>query len=99
MTIERQVASTCRILVMESASTSRTRETLLGRLRRDPTDQAAWGEFVERYSPQIYGWCRGWRLQDADAQDVTQEVLVILARRMATFDYDPARSFRAWLKT
>ena len=84
---------------METDPTSRTRETLLGRLRQNPTDQTAWGEFVERYSPQVYGWCRGWRLQDADAQDVTQEVLVILARRMATFDYDPTRSFRAWLKT
>jgi RNA polymerase sigma-70 factor (ECF subfamily) len=72
---------------------------LLGRLRGDPTDQAAWGEFVDRYGRKIYAWCRQWNLQDADAQDVTQTVLVRLARRLATFTYDSSRSFRGWLRT
>jgi RNA polymerase sigma-70 factor (ECF subfamily) len=76
-----------------------TRVTLLGRLRRDPTDQAAWSEFADRYSSMIYGWCRRRGLQHADAEEVTQEVLVKLVEEMRTFVYDPARSFRAWLKT
>jgi RNA polymerase sigma-70 factor (ECF subfamily) len=38
-------------------------------------------------------------LQDADARDVTQLVLVRLARRLATFRFDPARSFHGWLRT
>jgi RNA polymerase sigma-70 factor (ECF subfamily) len=79
-----------------SASTS---PTLLGRLRRVPADQAAWAEFADRYGRKIYDWCRQWRLQEADAQDVTQEVLLKLARKMQTFAYDPSQSFRAWLKT
>lgn len=83
---------------MDSASVSRTSATLLGRLR-DPNDQAAWAVFVDRYGPNIYGWCRRWGLQEADAEDVTQNVLLTLARRMSAFVYDPARSFRAWLKT
>src|SRR5262245_20361898 len=78
---------------------SKTDVTLLARLRHDPKDQAAWGDFVARYGPKILGWCRRWRLQQADSQDVTQEVLLKLNRLMATFDYDPAGSFRAWLKT
>ena len=78
---------------------STTDVTLLGRLRHEPTDQAAWSEFVARYGPKILGWCRRWGLQQADAQDVTQEVLLKLNRLMATFDYDPAGSFQAWLKT
>jgi len=78
---------------------SKTDVTLLARLRHDPKDQAAWADFVARYGPKILGWCRRWRLQQADAQDVTQEVLLKLNRLMATFDYDPAGSFRAWLKT
>jgi RNA polymerase sigma-70 factor (ECF subfamily) len=78
---------------------SKTDFTLLARLRQDPKDQAAWGDFVARYGPKILGWCRRWRLQQADCQDVTQEVLLKLNRLMATFEYDPARSFRAWLKT
>jgi RNA polymerase sigma-70 factor (ECF subfamily) len=78
----------------------RTRASLLLRLRRDPTDQAVWAELVGRYGPLIHGWCLRWRLQDADAQDVTQDVLLRLATRLRDFAYDPAAgSFRAWLKT
>ena len=84
---------------MEVRPDSGTRVTLLGRLRRDPTDQAAWAEFVDQYGPRIYTWCRKWNLQEADAQDVTQNVLLKLARKMGEFTYDPSRSFRAWLKT
>jgi WD40 repeat protein len=54
---------------------ARTSPTLLGRLRRSPADQAAWAEFVDRYGPRIYAWCRHWGLQEADAQDVAQAVL------------------------
>src|SRR5436305_6703044 len=83
---------------MGSEHDSGTRVTLLGRLRRDPTDAAAWGEFVEHYGGKIYGWCRKWNLQEADAQDVTQMVLLKLSQKMGEFVYDPSRSFRAWLK-
>jgi RNA polymerase sigma-70 factor (ECF subfamily) len=78
---------------------SGTRITLLGRLRRNPGDQKAWAEFVEQYGPRIYSWCRRWDLQEADAQDVTQNVLLRLAQKLHEFSYDPSRSFRAWLKT
>jgi RNA polymerase sigma-70 factor (ECF subfamily) len=78
---------------------SQTSSTLLGRLRRDPRDQAAWSAFVARYQPRILDWCRGWGLQESDAQDVTQAVLLKLSRSMTTFVYDRSRSFRGWLKT
>src|SRR5579885_2574312 len=84
---------------MSRPEDSRTRVTLLGRLRHDPSDQTAWAEFVEHYGPKIYGWCRKWGLQEADTQDVTQNVLLKLSRKLQEFRYDPARSFRAWLKT
>jgi RNA polymerase sigma-70 factor (ECF subfamily) len=84
---------------MDHASDSRTSATLLGRLGRDPNDAAAWGEFVRRYGPKVHQWCRRWQLQEADAEDVTQNVLVEVARQMKKFTYDPARSFRGWLKT
>jgi RNA polymerase sigma factor (sigma-70 family) len=78
---------------------SQTSATLLGRLRQIPADQAAWAQFAERYGRRIYGWCRQWNLQEADAEDVTQGVLLKLAEKMRAFEYDPSRSFRAWLKT
>jgi RNA polymerase sigma-70 factor (ECF subfamily) len=85
--------------MMSSGSTPATSITLLERLRQEPADQAAWAEFVRRYGPLVYHWCRRWHLQEADAQDVTQAVLVKLAEKMRGFRYDPARSFRAYLKT
>jgi RNA polymerase sigma-70 factor (ECF subfamily) len=84
---------------MADGSLPTTRITLLARLRQDPTDQAAWELFVERYGRRIYRWCRLWKLQDADAEDVTQDVLVQLARKLRAFTYDPSRSFRGWLRT
>src|SRR5262245_9874293 len=84
---------------MDRNGGSQTSATLLARLRQSPADQAAWGQFTERYGRKIYGWCRQWNLQEADAQDVTQTVLLKLAEKMQTFVYDPSRSFRAWLKT
>jgi len=76
-----------------------TSPTLLARLRHDPSNEAAWDEFIEHYGRHIYRWCRQWRLQDADAQDVAQEILLKLARKLRDFDYNPQSSFRGWLKT
>lgn len=76
-----------------------TSTTLLRRLRRSPADESAWNVFVDRYGRLVYRWCRQWRLQPADAEDVTQTVLVELARQMRSFVYDPQGSFRGWLKT
>jgi RNA polymerase sigma-70 factor (ECF subfamily) len=68
-------------------------------LRNDPGDQSAWSAFVDRYGPEIHDWCLRWKLQDADAQDVTQMVLLKLVRDLPGFAYDPSRSFRGWLRT
>ena len=78
---------------------SKTSATLLARLRQVPADQAAWVQFTECYGRKVYAWCRRWNLQEADAEDLTQDVLLKLAEKMQTFVYDPAKSFRAWLKT
>ena len=77
-----------------------TRVSLLTRIARPgPADQLAWEEFVDQYGPMIYHWCRRWGLQDADAKDVTQQVLLTLPAKMARFRYNPDGSFRAWLHT
>jgi RNA polymerase sigma factor (sigma-70 family) len=76
-----------------------TSATLLRRLR-DPADRDAWAAFAENYGKRIYAWCSRWNLQEADAEDLTQGLLVKIPTKMRTFDYDPkVGSFRAWLKT
>jgi len=74
-----------------------TRPSLLVRIR-DPRDTIAWSDFVGIYAPLVHSYVRTRGLQDADAADVTQEVLRAVATNAERFDYDPARgSFRGWL--
>src|SRR3954467_695035 len=83
----------------DKATESATSASLLVRLQQAPADQAAWAEFLRRYGDQIHGWCRRWGLQEADALDLTQDVLFKLVRAMQAFRYDPSQRFRGWLKT
>jgi RNA polymerase sigma-70 factor (ECF subfamily) len=81
------------------ADAPETRPSLLVRLR-DPRDGTAWAQFVEVYAPLIYGFARKHGLQDADAADLTQEVLQAVAGAVGRLDYDPRRgSFHGWLFT
>ena len=84
---------------MELEPTDPTSATLLGRVGLGPGDHVAWARFVDLYGSRIRGWCRRWGLQEADSEDVTQDVLLRLAQKLGTFQYDPARSFRGWLRT
>lgn len=74
-----------------------TQASLLVRLR-DPQDHSAWERFVDLYAPLVYGFVRKRGLQDADAADLTQDVLRQVAGAVDSFAYDKARgSFRGWL--
>jgi RNA polymerase sigma factor (sigma-70 family) len=84
---------------MGADSADTTRVTLLHRLHTNPADQLSWAEFVRVYGPAIRGWLLHWGLQDADTQDVTQNVLLRLTAKLPQFRYDPSKSFRGWLKT
>jgi RNA polymerase sigma factor (sigma-70 family) len=76
-----------------------TRLSLLVRLR-DARDDAAWSQFVEVYAPLVYGFARKHGLQDADAADLTQDVLQAVSGGIRRLDYDPRRgTFRGWLFT
>ena len=78
---------------------SQTSATLLARLRQVPADQAAWARFADRTAARSTAGAAGGTSRRRDAEDVTQNVLLKLAEKMRTFEYDPSRSFRAWLKT
>ena len=74
-----------------------TRSSLLLRIR-DPRDSAAWQSFVDTYGPMIYRYGRRRGAQDADAADLTQEVLIEVARCIRAFEYRPEWGrFRDWL--
>jgi RNA polymerase sigma-70 factor (ECF subfamily) len=76
-----------------------TRASLLLRIR-NAEDQAAWATFVDIYTPLVWTFCRRHGLQDADAADVSQEVMLAVASAIRRFEYDPERgSFRSWMAT
>lgn len=74
-----------------------TRPSMLLRLRNSQ-DVTAWQTFADVYGRLVYRYCRRRGLQEADAVDVMQEVLVQVSRSMPRFEYDPQRGrFRGWL--
>tara|TARA_R110002049_G_scaffold288534_2_gene471141 strand:- start:33999 stop:34781 length:783 start_codon:yes stop_codon:yes gene_type:complete len=76
-----------------------TRHSLLLRMR-DAGDDEAWHTFVELYAPLVYRYARKRGLQDADAADLTQDVLRSIADAMKRGTYDVGKgSFHAWLFT
>jgi RNA polymerase sigma-70 factor (ECF subfamily) len=83
--------------MMSEPESGPTQPSLLLRIR-DASDEESWRTFVSIYAPLIYRSCRRRGLQDADAADVGQEVLVQVARSIRGFDYLPERGrFRDWL--
>ena len=74
-----------------------TRASLLGRLK-DWGDQESWQEFFDTYWRLIYSVALKAGLSDAEAQDVVQETLVTVAKKVGQFKSDPAiGSFKGWL--
>ena len=56
-----------------------TRVSLILRLQ-DAEDVAAWEEFVELYTPVVHRAATARGLQEADADNIVQEVLLAVAR-------------------
>lgn len=74
-----------------------TRDSLLLRIR-DHEDARAWQQFVAVYRPMIYRIARRRGLQDCDAEDLTQRVLMSVARSIGSWEKDAKRGgFRIWL--
>ena len=67
---------------------------------KDPKADHAWSDFVSRYRPSMLRLIRDvFRVQDAEAEDIAQDVLLKLVVAMQGFTYDPDKKFRAWLRT
>ena len=62
-------------------------------------NEAAWRRFLARYESLMDGWCRLAGLQVADANDLKQSVMTGLLTALKQFRYDPASSFRGYLRT
>lgn len=74
-----------------------TRDSLLSRLK-DWRDDASWRDFFNTYWRLVYGVALKAGLTEGEAQEVVQETVITVARRIPEFKYDPAVcSFKTWL--
>ena len=78
---------------------SETSASLLDQLRLRPDDES-WQRLIAIYTPLIHGWLqRHARLHSEDADDVVQDVLSVLVKKLSDFERQRTGSFRAWLRT
>jgi len=81
----------------EIESSQRTRLSLLARLK-DWSQQTAWREFDHDYAPLLRNVARKAGLADDEADDMVQETLIAVAKKIGEFQHAGNRgSFRAWL--
>src|SRR5262245_59571299 len=74
-----------------------TRRSLVNRLK-NWDDQESWRVFFNTYWKLIYGVATKAGLSDSEAQDVVQESLLTVAKKMPTFEYNSRLgSFKGWL--
>ena len=79
------------------ASTHQTRHSLLLRAF-DLEDEDAWEEFVQQYHRFILCVLNQLGVPRDDLQDLSQQILIALARDLPRYDRERAR-FRTWLST
>jgi RNA polymerase sigma factor (sigma-70 family) len=74
-----------------------TRRSLLSRLR-NVEDNESWRTFFDTYWRLLYNVARKSGLSDHHAQDVVQETVIAVARKIPEFRYNPTKgSFKQWL--
>ena len=74
-----------------------TRESLLRRLK-SWEDQESWAEFFNTYWRLIYSAALKAGRNEAQAQDVVQDTIIVVAKKIKDFTYDRAiDSFKGWL--
>jgi RNA polymerase sigma-70 factor, ECF subfamily len=73
--------------------------SLLQRLRRNPHEED-WRRLIDVYSPLIKRWLLGFGMSQADADDLSQDVLQAMLREVANFQHNGhSGAFRRWLRT
>ena len=76
-----------------------TRASLLERLK-DLGDHTSWDEFHRTYRELIYSVARRAALNEMEADEVVQDTVICVAKKMPGFTYDPAKdTFKGWLLT
>lgn len=82
-----------------AAHDSSTDLSLIESLAQGNPASKSWPVFVAKYGRLIYRWCRHWKAAPEEAEDVVQETLIAVFRRLETYQKLEQSKFRSWLKT
>jgi RNA polymerase sigma-70 factor (ECF subfamily) len=75
-----------------------TSHSLLERLH-DRADVQAWQRLLSVYEPWLRGWLSRQDLQQADVDDVLQDILLVVSEKLPEFRHNGRTgAFRAWLR-
>jgi RNA polymerase sigma-70 factor (ECF subfamily) len=78
---------------------SATSISLLEELRWQP-NEPAWHRLVDLYTPLIRVWLARYSVRNQDVEDLVQEVLAVVVRKVPDFERNPRTgSFRRWLRS
>jgi RNA polymerase sigma-70 factor, ECF subfamily len=75
-----------------------TSVSLLDRLAGTPTDDD-WRRLLDLYQPLLHAWMARAGVPSSDADDLSQEVLLVVFREVGGFERRGQGAFRAWLRT
>ena len=72
--------------------------SLLARVRQSG-DRQSWERLAQLYAPLLRRWLKAYEVQEADADDLIQEVLTAVVRELPQFDHNQRTgAFRTWLR-
>ena len=75
-----------------------TSASLLGRLAGAPSEDD-WQRLDDAYRPLLRAWMTRAGVAASDIEDQVQEVLLVVFRKVAGFEWRGQGAFRAWLQT
>lgn len=83
---------------MTAIHDSSTRHSLLASLVRGDSASKSWPIFVEKYGMILHAWSMRWGASEHEAEEVVQETLITIYRKLELYQKMEGVHFRAWLK-
>lgn len=80
----------------QRCSTMDTSAGMIGRVQSGDID--SWQAFSRRCQSVLADWCRWNRVRESDAEDVSQEAMLVVVSKIAGFRHSGRGSLRAWLR-
>ncbi len=83
---------------MSLVSGSHTHQSLIMLMADGGSSSDAWTLFVEKYGRKLYLWSRQWCTNHHDAEELVQETILVVFRKIGVFRCHATGGFRNWLK-